>query len=82
MKDIDKKAAEGETEKSPAPVVDETTPAPTFEAPPAPTQTGMTEESVKQICEEVIGAFLDRFTPEKTVVEETKKVEDDESFDY
>lgn len=81
MEDIVKKAAEGETEKSPAPVVDETTPAPTFEAPPAPTQTGMTEESVKQICEEVIGAFLDRFTPE-IKQEDPPAPKEDESFDY
>ena len=43
----------------------------------------LTEESVRKICEEVIGAFLDRFSPSNEDEEvEEEKVEDEESFDY
>ena len=52
------------------------------DASPEPSSV-LTEESVRKICEEVIGAFLDRFTPsDDEEVEEEEKVEDEESFDY
>lgn len=53
------------------------------DASPEPSSV-LTEESVRKICEEVIGAFLDRFTPsdDEEVEEEEEKVEDEESFDY
>lgn len=51
------------------------------DASPEPSSV-LTEESVRKICEEVIGAFLDRFTPsDDEEVEEEKEV-DDESFNY
>ena len=52
------------------------------DASPEPSSV-LTEESVRKICEEVIGAFLDRFSPsnEDEEVEEEKEV-DDESFNY
>ena len=48
------------------------------EAPPE-ASTGMSEEQVRKICEEVIGAFLDKFTPEapQKEVEEVEEVEED-----
>ena len=51
------------------------------DASPEPSSV-LTEESVRKICEEVIGAFLDRFTPSDDEEEEEEKVEDEESFDY
>ena len=52
------------------------------DASPEPSSV-LTEESVRKICEEVIGAFLDRFTPsDDEEEEEEEKVEDEESFDY
>lgn len=51
------------------------------DASPEPSSV-LTEESVRKICEEVIGAFLDRFSPsDDEEVEEEKEV-DDESFNY
>ena len=52
------------------------------EAPPSPITepaSGMSEEQVRKICEEVIGAFLDKFTPEapQKEVEEVEEVEED-----
>lgn len=51
------------------------------DASPEPSSV-LTEESVRKICEEVIGAFLDRFTPSDDEEVEEEKVVDDESFDY
>ena len=51
------------------------------DASPEPSSV-LTEESVRKICEEVIGAFLDRFTPSDDEEVEEEKVEDEESFDY
>ena len=52
------------------------------DASPEPSSV-LTEESVRKICEEVIGAFLDRFTPSDEEDEEVEEKEvDDESFNY
>ena len=51
------------------------------DASPEPSSV-LTEESVRKICEEVIGAFLDRFTPSDDEEVEEEEVEDEESFDY
>ena len=51
------------------------------DASPEPSSV-LTEESVRKICEEVIGAFLDRFSPSDDEEVEEEKVEDEESFDY
>lgn len=52
-------------------------PAPAAE-PAAP---ALTEESIRKICEEIIGSFLDRFTNDKKEDEPPPPKEDD-SFDY
>lgn len=61
----------------PAPAADPAPPAPAAE----PAAVSLTEESVRKICEEVIGAFLDRFTPE-IKQEDPPAPKEDESFDY
>lgn len=74
MEDINKKEP-----AAPAAEPSEPTAEPTAE--PAP--VSLTEESVRKICEEVIGAFLDRFSPEVKEPEPEGEVkEDEESFDY
>lgn len=49
------------------------------EAPPSPTtpeaSSAMSEEQVRKICEEVIGAFLDKFTPDAPAQKEEVEVE-------
>lgn len=48
------------------------------EAPPSPITepaSGMSEEQVRKICEEVIGAFLDKFTPDAPAQKEEVEVE-------
>lgn len=48
------------------------------EAPPSPITepaSGMSEEQVRKICEEVIGAFLDKFTPDAPAQKEEEEVE-------
>ena len=75
MEDINKKEPTAE----PAAPEESTAAEPTAE----PVPVTLTEESVRKICEEVIGGFLDRFSPEVKEPETEDEVkEDEESFDY
>lgn len=73
MEDINKKEPAAPAAEPSEPVAEPT-------AEPAP--VSLTEESVRKICEEVIGAFLDRFSPEVKEPEPEGEVKEDESFEY
>lgn len=74
MEDINK--------KEPAAPASEPVAEPTAEPTAEPAPVSLTEESVRKICEEVIGAFLDRFSPEVKEPEPEGEVKEDESFEY
>lgn len=80
MEDINKKepTADPAPADPPAPAADPTPAEPTAE----PAAVSLTEESVRKICEEVIGAFLDRFSPEVKQDDPPPAEPEDESFDY
>lgn len=45
--------------------------------------TSLTEEGVRKICEEIIGAFLDKFTPPEVEQEKEENEEQkSDDFDY
>ena len=65
---------------NPEPEVDKQVEEPSTEA-----DSGMSEEKVRKICEEIIGAFLDKFVPpEAGEDEEAEEAEDltEESLEY
>lgn len=71
----------------PAPAAEPAAPAAAGDPAPAeptaePAAVSLTEESVRKICEEVIGAFLDRFSPEVKQDDPPPAEPEDESFDY
>lgn len=84
MKDINKKepGADPAPADPPAPAADPTPAEPTAEPTAEPAAVSLTEESVRKICEEVIGAFLDRFSPEVKQDDPPPAEPEDESFDY
>lgn len=78
MEDINKK----EPGADPAPAAPEpAAPEPAAPAAAEPAPPALTEESIRKICEEIIGSFLDRFTNDKKEDEPPPPKEDD-SFDY